>query len=229
MNSPLTTSDRLRARPARLGGKSLLILAAVAAATLLTAGSAATPALPDTAAPAATADASAGAAPVVVHGTDLTDLHGYHDLDACSNAPFDAHTVFNVGDEDVVLYADDRCETPLVTVGPGFGSHIAPGQSFSAVKGDLDLAPFATTADHAVEPGKITIFEHEVTQLSAFENPDLCHNAPALAHTIANLTDRKMVLFADERCGVPLAFLEAGSGSHVAPGQSFQAADAAGF
>lgn len=69
--------------------------------------------------------------------------------------------------------------------------------------------------------GQIVIFETESTALSTGYDPQACNNAPALAHTITNHTDKPITLYADDRCGVPLVDVAPGFGSHVAPGQSF--------
>lgn len=69
--------------------------------------------------------------------------------------------------------------------------------------------------------GQVVVFETETRALTAFNNPEDCNNAPALAHTIVNLTDKTITLFADDRCGTPLIELRPGFGSHVAPEQSF--------
>lgn len=69
--------------------------------------------------------------------------------------------------------------------------------------------------------GKVVVFETETTALTTFDNPEDCNNAPELAHTITNHTDKPITLYADDRCGVPLVDVAPGFGSHVAPGQSF--------
>lgn len=72
-----------------------------------------------------------------------------------------------------------------------------------------------------VATGQVVIFQHELTPLVAFDDPAACNNAPALAHTLVNLTDETIILFTDDRCGVPLFIVKSGHGSHVSPGQSF--------
>lgn len=69
---------------------------------------------------------------VVAFETEFVPLTAFDDLQQCNNAPRFAHTIVNLTSAPVVLYADDRCVTPLVEVKPGYGSHVAPGQSFSA-------------------------------------------------------------------------------------------------
>lgn len=82
-------------------------------------------------------------------------------------------------------------------------------------------AASATSAPPVEKTGQVVIFEHELTPLVAFGDPGACNNAPALAHTLVNLTDEPIVLYTDDRCGVPLVAVEPGHGSHVSPGQSF--------
>lgn len=97
--------------------------------------------------------------------------------------------------------------------------------SLALAAGALTIAtpsPDAAGAQAAAPPaGQIVIFETEATALSTGYDPQACNNAPALAHTITNHTDKPITLFADDRCGVPLVDVAPGFGSHVAPGQSF--------
>ncbi|MPZ65444.1 MAG: hypothetical protein GEU83_07965 [Pseudonocardiaceae bacterium] len=84
----------------------------------------------------------------------------------------------------------------------------------------------SVTASEAAPPsmtGQLVIFEHELAPLTSFNDPNRCNNAPPLAHLIVNLTDDDIVLYADDRCAVPLVTVKPGYGSHVAPGQSFSA------
>ncbi len=73
--------------------------------------------------------------------------------------------------------------------------------------------------------GHVVVFETETTAMTVFADATACNNAPELAHTIMNFTDKDITLFADDRCGVELIDIRPGFGSHVAPDQSFTALD----
>lgn len=70
---------------------------------------------------------------VVVFEIETRAMTAFDDPGACNNAPALAHTIMNFTSEDITLFADDRCGIELIDVRPGFGSHVAPGQSFAAI------------------------------------------------------------------------------------------------
>ena len=82
---------------------------------------------------AAADDAARTTGQVVVFETETRGMTAFDDPRACNNAPDFAHTIMNFTNEDITLFADDRCGVELIDVRPGFGSHVAPGQSFAAV------------------------------------------------------------------------------------------------
>lgn len=102
---------------------------------------------PDTAAPAGALESPLGSevvpaqdevtgsatGQVVVFETETNAMTAFADPAACNNAPELAHTIMNFTDQDITLFADDRCGVELIDVRPGFGSHVAPGQSFAAI------------------------------------------------------------------------------------------------
>lgn len=101
---------------------------------------------------------------------------------------------------------------------------LALGATAFTVAGPPSVETADAQAPAAASPeGKVVVFETEFTEMTTFDNPEACNNAPELAHTIMNHTDKPITLYADDRCGVPLVDVKPGFGSHVAPGQSFAA------
>lgn len=70
---------------------------------------------------------------VVVFSVEVTALETYDNPKGCKSLPAGAHVLANLTDRDVTIYSDAACFAPLVTVGPGYGTHVPMyGATFKA-------------------------------------------------------------------------------------------------
>ncbi|MGS2647758.1 hypothetical protein [Streptosporangium sp. LJ11] len=77
--------------------------------------------------------AQAATGQVVVFSTEFQELTTWNDPTGCHTLPLGAHQLNNQTDGDIQVYNDPLCLTPVLTVKPGYGSHVPPTSgSFSA-------------------------------------------------------------------------------------------------
>lgn len=75
----------------------------------------------------------------------------------------------------------------------------------------------AATAEPA-PTGKVTVFSHEFSKVTEWENPSGCQKLPMDAHVLVNDTDKPVRTFMDPFCLAPTLTVEPAHGAHVMPG-----------
>ena len=79
-----------------------------------------------------TAAHAAAVGTVDVFVNEFARVRVYENPDGCYALPVAAHVLVNLTDGRVQIYADPACALPLLTVRPGYGSHVSAVGSFSA-------------------------------------------------------------------------------------------------
>ena len=77
--------------------------------------------------------AHAATGKVVVFSVEIAPLETYDNPKGCKTLPVGAHVLANLTDRDLIIYSDAACFAPLVTVEPGYGTHVPNyGATFKA-------------------------------------------------------------------------------------------------
>ncbi|MFD1146195.1 hypothetical protein [Saccharothrix hoggarensis] len=77
--------------------------------------------------------AQAATGKVVVFSVEAVPLENYDNPVGCRRLPAGAHVLANLTDGDVTIFGDPLCVSPLVTVEPGYGTHVPTfGAAFRA-------------------------------------------------------------------------------------------------
>lgn len=88
----------------------------------------------------------------------------------------------------------------------------------------LAIGALAVNAAPAhAQGGQVVVFENEFLPLTHYVDPAGCHNMPALAHVIDNLTDRPIRIYTAPHCLGPYLEIQPGYGSHIHGAGSFSA------
>jgi hypothetical protein len=79
------------------------------------------------------APAQAATGQVAVFSVEIVPLETYENPKGCTALPPGAHVLANLTDSVVTIYSDQLCLTPVVTVEPGYGTHVPSlGAAFRA-------------------------------------------------------------------------------------------------